>query len=78
MQLFIYLSTFYKQVCYSFFTFFFQQNTRFASHGFMTKSKCNTSKHGTNTFAASTIASWNFFQKEFPSNNLRQILNSNC
>ena len=30
-------------------------------------------KYGTNAFAASAIASCNFFQKEFPSKNLRQI-----
>ena len=49
-----------------------EQNTRFASHGLLTKPTCNTSKYGNNPFAASAIASWNFFQKEFPSNNLRQ------
>ena len=50
-----------------------EQNTRFASHGVLTKPTCSTSKHGTNGFAASAIASWNFFQDKFPSNNLRQI-----
>ena len=50
-----------------------KQNTRFASHGLLTKPTCNTSKYGTNGFAASAIASWNFFQNKFPSNNLRQI-----
>ena len=53
-----------------------EQNTRFASHGLLTKPTCNTSKYGTNGFAASAIASWNFFQKTFPSNNLRQIFYS--
>ena len=51
----------------------YEQNTRFASHGLLTKPTCNTSKYGTNGFAASTIASWNFFQNKFPSNNVRQI-----
>ena len=50
-----------------------EQNTRLASHGLLTKPTCNTSKYGTNGFAASAIASWNFFQNKFPSNNLRQI-----
>ena len=50
-----------------------EQNTRFASHGLLTKPTCNTSKYGTNAFAVSAIASWNFFQREFLSNNLRQI-----
>ena len=50
-----------------------EQNTRLASHGLLTKPRCNTSKYGTNGFAASAIASWNFFQNKFPSNNLRQI-----
>ena len=50
-----------------------EQNTRFASHGFLKKPRCNTSKYGTNAFVAPAIASWNFFQKEFPSNNMRQI-----
>ena len=50
-----------------------QQNTRFTPHGLLTKPTCNTSKYGTNGFAASAIASWNFFQNKFPSNNLRQI-----
>ena len=50
-----------------------EQNTRFASHGLLIKPRCNTSKYGTNAFAASAIASWIFFQKEFPSNNMRQI-----
>ena len=49
-----------------------EQNTRFASHGLLIKPRCNTSKYSTNTFVASAIASWNFFQKEFPSNNVRQ------
>ena len=49
------------------------QNTRFASHGLLIKPRCNTSKYGTNIFVASAITSWNFFQKEFPSNNMRQI-----
>ena len=53
-----------------------EQNTRLASHGLLTKPTCNTSKYGTNGFAASAIASWNFFQKTFPSNNLRQIFYS--
>ena len=50
-----------------------QQNTKFASHGILIKSRCKTSKYGTNAFVASAIASWNFFQKEFTSNNMRQI-----
>ena len=50
-----------------------EQKSRFASHGLLIKPICNTSKHGTNVFVASAIASLNFFQKEFPSNNLRQI-----
>ena len=50
-----------------------EQNTRFASHGLLTKPICNTSRYGTKGFAASAIASWNFFQNKFPSNNLRQI-----
>ena len=50
-----------------------EQNTRFASHGPLIKPTCNTSKYGTNAFVASAIASWNFFQKEFPSNDMRQI-----
>ena len=57
-----------------------EENTRFASHGLLIKPRislikptCNTSKYGNNAFVASAIASWNFFQKEFPSNNLRQI-----
>ena len=50
-----------------------EQNTRFASHGLLIKPTCNTSKYGTNAFVTSAIASWNFFQKEFPSNDLRQI-----
>ena len=50
-----------------------EQNTRFAPHGLLTKPTCNTSKYGTNAFTVSAIASWNFFQKEFPSNSLRQI-----
>ena len=29
--------------------------------------------NGTNAFVTSAIALWIFFQKEFPSNNLRQI-----
>ena len=49
-----------------------EQNTRFASHGLLIKPICNTSKYGTNALVASAIASWNFFQKEFPSNNVRQ------
>ena len=48
-------------------------NTRFASHGLLIKPTCNTSKYGSNAFVAFAIASWNFFQKEFPSNNLRHI-----
>ena len=50
-----------------------EQNTRFASHGLLTKPRCSTSKYNTNGFAASATASWNFFQNKFPSNNLRQI-----
>ena len=50
-----------------------EQNTRFASYGLLTKPTCSISKYGTNAFAASAIASWNFFQKEFHSNNPRQI-----
>ena len=50
-----------------------KQNTRFVSRGLLIKQTCNTSKYGTNIFVASAIASWNFFQKEFPSNNMRQI-----
>ena len=49
-----------------------EQNTRFAPHGLLTKPTCSTSKYGVNAFASSAIASWNFFQKQFPSNNLRQ------
>ena len=49
-----------------------EQNTRFASHCLLTKPTCNISKYGTNGFAAFPIASWNFFQNNFPSNNLRQ------
>ena len=51
----------------------YEQNTRFPPHGILTKPTCNTSKYGINGFAASAIASWNFFQSKFPSNNLRQI-----
>ena len=51
----------------------YEQNTRFVPHGLLIKPTCNTSKYGTNAFAASAIASWNLFQKEFPSNNLRQV-----
>ena len=43
------------------------------SHGLSTKPTCNTSKYGTNGFAASALASWNFFQNKFPNNNLREI-----
>ena len=50
-----------------------KQNTRVASHGLLIKPTCNSSKYGTNAFAAPAIASWNLFQKEFPSNNLRQV-----
>ena len=50
-----------------------EQNTRFASHGLLTKTACSMSKYGTNAFAASARASWDFFQNEFPSNNLREI-----
>ena len=50
-----------------------EQNNRFASHGPLIKPRCNTSKFGNNAFVASAITSWNFFQKEFPSNNMRQI-----
>ena len=46
---------------------------KFASYGLLTKPTCNTSKYGTNAFAAYTTASWNFFRKEFPCNNMRQI-----
>ena len=53
-----------------------EQNTRFASHGLLIKPICNTSKYGTNALVASAIASWNFFQKEFPSNTIRQIFHS--
>ena len=42
-------------------------------HGLLIKPTCSTSKYGTNAFVVSAIASWNFFQKEFPSNSLRQI-----
>ena len=41
-----------------------EQNTRSALHGLLTKSSCSTSKYGTNTFATSSIKSWNFFQKK--------------
>ena len=41
----------------------YKKNTRFASHGLLTKPTSNTSKYGTNDFAASAIASWNFFYK---------------
>ena len=51
-----------------------EQNTRFASHGHLTKTTCNMSKYGTNAFAASARASWDFLQNEFPSNNFRDIL----
>ena len=53
-----------------------EQSTRFASHCLLIKPTCNISKYGTDAFVASTITSWNVFQKEFPSNNLRQISNS--
>ena len=43
-----------------------EQNTRFASHGLLTRSACDTSKYDTNAFAASAIASWNFSKKSFP------------
>ena len=50
-----------------------EQNNRFASYGLLINPTCNTSKYDTNAFVASAIASWIFFQKEFPSNNMRQI-----
>ena len=40
-----------------------EQNNKFASHGFLIKPRCNTSKYGANALVASAIASWNFFQK---------------
>ena len=51
----------------------YKQNTRFASHGLLTKLTCNTLKYGIKAFVASAISSRIFFRKEFPSNNLRQI-----
>ena len=33
-----------------------EQNTRFASYGLLAKPTCNTSKYGTNDFAASAVA----------------------
>ena len=50
-----------------------EQNTRSASHGLLAKPSCSTSKHGTNDFAASTIKSWNIFQKKFYNDNLCQL-----
>ena len=50
-----------------------EQNTRSASHGYLTKPSCSTSKYGINAFAASAIKPWNFFQKRFSSNNLYQL-----
>ena len=51
-----------------------EKNTRFATHGLLIKSTCNISKYNTtNAFVISAIASWNFFQKEFPINNLRKV-----
>ena len=50
-----------------------EQNTRSASHRILTKPSCSTSKYGTNAFAASTIKSWNFYQKKFSNNNLCQL-----
>ena len=50
-----------------------EKNTRSASHGFLTKPSCSTSKYGINAFAASAIKSWNFFQKRFSNNNLCQL-----
>ena len=38
-----------------------EHNARSAPHGLLTKPSCNTSKYGTNAFAASAIKSWNFF-----------------
>ena len=49
------------------------QNTRLAWHGLLTKPSCSTSKYGANTFAASGIKSWNFFQKRFSNKNLCQL-----
>ena len=40
-----------------------EQNTRSASHGFLRKPSCNTSKYGTNGFACSAIKSWIFAKK---------------
>ena len=53
-----------------------EQNTRSASRALLTKPSCNTSKHGTNAFAASAIKSWNFFQKKISNNNLCQLSSS--
>ena len=50
-----------------------EHKTRSMSHGLLTKPSCNTSKYGTNAFAASAIKSWDFFQKKFCNNNLCQL-----
>ena len=61
-----------------------EQNTRSASHGLLTKPSCSTLKYGINTFAASAIKSWNFFQKRFSNNKVSYhkvscpTLNSYC
>ena len=51
----------------------YEQNTRSASHGLLTKPSRNTSKYSNNAFAASVIFSWNFFQRLFSNNNLCQL-----
>ena len=50
-----------------------EQNTRSASHGLLMKLPCNTSKYGTNTFAASAITLWNSSQKMIYNNNLYKL-----
>ena len=57
-----------------------EQYTKFTSDGLLTKPTCKTSKYGTNGFAASAIASWNFFQNKFPVkiSDRYPILNSRC
>ena len=50
-----------------------EQNTRAASHSLLTKPSCSTSRYDTNTFNASAIKSWNFFQIKFSNNNLYQL-----
>ena len=50
-----------------------EQNTRFAPHCYLTKPTCNTSKYDSNGFFASAIASWNFSQNKFCTNNIRKM-----